>query len=135
TPAIGARTTGNSNFSEPMVMVLIACAKIGHAQSLDRLRPIGIVRKCSIISGSRTRASGMAMMAVMNHPRPCIALIVAAGRGLRAGEGVPKQYRQLAGMPVLTRAIAAFAAHPAVDGISVVIGADDANAYEAATKG
>jgi 2-C-methyl-D-erythritol 4-phosphate cytidylyltransferase / 2-C-methyl-D-erythritol 2,4-cyclodiphosphate synthase len=28
-------------------------------------------------------------------------LVVAAGRGVRAGDGLPKQYRLLAGRPVL----------------------------------
>lgn len=69
----------------------------------------------------------------MNHPRPCIALIVAAGRGTRAG-GEPKQYRTLGGVPVLRRAIEAFE-HPAVDGVCVVIGAEDRAAYDVATKG
>ncbi|MBD3763358.1 MAG: bifunctional 2-C-methyl-D-erythritol 4-phosphate cytidylyltransferase/2-C-methyl-D-erythritol 2,4-cyclodiphosphate synthase [Rhodobacterales bacterium] len=38
------------------------------------------------------------------------AVIVAAGRGLRAGGGVPKQWRDLAGRPVVAHALAAFAA-------------------------
>ena len=37
------------------------------------------------------------------------ALIVAAGRGERAGGGLPKQYRSLAGKPVLTWSARAFA--------------------------
>ena len=68
----------------------------------------------------------------MNHPRPCFALIVAAGQGTRAG-GEPKQYRLLGGMPVLRRAIRAFE-HPAVDGVCVVIGREDHAAYESAVK-
>lgn len=36
-------------------------------------------------------------------------VVVAAGRGVRAGGGMPKQYRQLAGRPVLTRTIEALA--------------------------
>lgn len=35
-------------------------------------------------------------------------LIAAAGRGRRAGEGVPKQYRDLAGEPMLARTLACF---------------------------
>ncbi|SDZ46331.1 2-C-methyl-D-erythritol 2,4-cyclodiphosphate synthase [Jannaschia faecimaris] len=35
-------------------------------------------------------------------------LIVAAGRGLRAGGGIPKQFRDLLGQPVLVRTVAAF---------------------------
>lgn len=60
------------------------------------------------------------------------ALIVAAGRGSRAGPGAPKQYRLLAGEPVLRRTLAAFAAHPDVSAILTVIHADDESAYLAA---
>ena len=37
------------------------------------------------------------------------AIIVAAGRGLRAGGGLAKQWRILAGQPVVAHALAAFA--------------------------
>ena len=75
------------------------------------------------------------MMRPMNHPRPCIALIVAAGRGTRAGDGVPKQYRSLGGTTVLRRSIEAFITHPAVDGVCVVIGEEDRETYALATVG
>lgn len=58
-----------------------------------------------------------------------IALIVAAGRGSRAGAGGPKQYRQLAGKTVLFRTIRAFLDHPAIDGVRVIIHADDGELY------
>jgi 2-C-methyl-D-erythritol 4-phosphate cytidylyltransferase/2-C-methyl-D-erythritol 2,4-cyclodiphosphate synthase len=64
-----------------------------------------------------------------------VALIVAAGRGERFGAGQPKQYAGLAGRPVLRHAIEAFARHPAVDGVAVVIGAGDAEAYADAVAG
>jgi 2-C-methyl-D-erythritol 4-phosphate cytidylyltransferase/2-C-methyl-D-erythritol 2,4-cyclodiphosphate synthase len=60
------------------------------------------------------------------------ALIVAAGRGLRAGSDVPKQYRSLAGKAVLAHAIDALAAHPAIDVVRVVIGPGQHDAYAAA---
>ncbi|WP_309660636.1 bifunctional 2-C-methyl-D-erythritol 4-phosphate cytidylyltransferase/2-C-methyl-D-erythritol 2,4-cyclodiphosphate synthase [Sphingomonas sp.] len=49
------------------------------------------------------------------------ALIVAAGSGERMGSGVPKQYRLLGGKPVLRRAVEAFANHPCIDAVRVVI--------------
>lgn len=52
-----------------------------------------------------------------------VALIVAAGSGSRMGGGIPKQYRKVAGVPVIARAIDALAAHPAIDAVHVVIGA------------
>jgi len=61
------------------------------------------------------------------------ALIVAGGRGIRAGAGeVPKQYRQLAGKSVLCRTLEAFLAHPAIDQVLVVVGAEDARLYAVA---
>lgn len=63
------------------------------------------------------------------------ALIVAAGRGSRAGPGAPKQYRLLAGAPVLRRTLSAFAAHPGISEIQAVIHPEDAESYEAAAAG
>ena len=51
------------------------------------------------------------------------ALIVAAGSGSRMGGEVPKQYRLLAGKPVLAHAVDALASHPGIDAVRVVIGA------------
>jgi 2-C-methyl-D-erythritol 4-phosphate cytidylyltransferase/2-C-methyl-D-erythritol 2,4-cyclodiphosphate synthase len=50
------------------------------------------------------------------------ALIVAAGSGSRMGGSVPKQYRRLAGKPVLAHAVNGFLTHPAVHAVRVVIG-------------
>ncbi|WP_072391141.1 bifunctional 2-C-methyl-D-erythritol 4-phosphate cytidylyltransferase/2-C-methyl-D-erythritol 2,4-cyclodiphosphate synthase [Hyphomicrobium sp. CS1GBMeth3] len=70
----------------------------------------------------------------MGPPVTTAALIVAAGRGTRAGRGpedVPKQYALLAGCPVLAHTIAAFRASPLVSSITVVIHPDDAELYAA----
>ena len=48
------------------------------------------------------------------------AIIVAAGRGERAGGGIPKQFRKLAGRSVLARSYQALAAHPAITAIVLV---------------
>ncbi len=63
------------------------------------------------------------------------ALIVAAGRGSRAGAGLPKQYRPLQGMPVLRHTLLALLAHENIRDIQVVIHPDDAPIYEAAVAG
>jgi 2-C-methyl-D-erythritol 4-phosphate cytidylyltransferase/2-C-methyl-D-erythritol 2,4-cyclodiphosphate synthase len=60
---------------------------------------------------------------------------MAAGRGTRAGPGGPKQYRLLAGEPVLRRTLTAFAVHPGVDHVVAVIHPEDRDAYEAAAAG
>ncbi|WP_201836958.1 bifunctional 2-C-methyl-D-erythritol 4-phosphate cytidylyltransferase/2-C-methyl-D-erythritol 2,4-cyclodiphosphate synthase [Microvirga zambiensis] len=59
------------------------------------------------------------------------ALIVAAGRGSRAGQGIPKQYQPLLGQTVLARTLAAFVAHPRIDRTIVVIHPDDRALYDA----
>ncbi|MEE3317732.1 MAG: 2-C-methyl-D-erythritol 4-phosphate cytidylyltransferase, partial [Pseudomonadota bacterium] len=49
------------------------------------------------------------------------ALIVAAGRGTRAGGEIPKQYQPLLGRAVLSWTIERFVRHPAIDEIIVVL--------------
>ncbi len=65
----------------------------------------------------------------------CIALVVAAGRGHRAGDGAPKQYRSILGRSVLRRAVEPFLAHPGVDTVRPVIHPDDRELFDAATTG
>jgi 2-C-methyl-D-erythritol 4-phosphate cytidylyltransferase/2-C-methyl-D-erythritol 2,4-cyclodiphosphate synthase len=65
-----------------------------------------------------------------------VALVVAAGRGTRAGTGAtPKQYVDLGGRMVLTCTIEALLAHPAIDRVRVVIHPDDHALYRAAVDG
>ena len=59
------------------------------------------------------------------------AIIVAAGRGLRAGGGAPKQYRFLGGEPVLARTLRAFGSHPGVESVAPVVHPDDRPLYDA----
>jgi 2-C-methyl-D-erythritol 4-phosphate cytidylyltransferase/2-C-methyl-D-erythritol 2,4-cyclodiphosphate synthase len=63
------------------------------------------------------------------------AIVVAAGRGERAGSGPPKQYRPLAGEPVLRRSLRLFAAHPAVAVVQAVINPDHSADYRQASSG
>ena len=67
-----------------------------------------------------------------------VALIVAAGRGERAqslASAVPKQYRSLAGRPVLRWTAEAFAGHPLISSVQIVIADGDRHHYETATSG
>ncbi|MDF1790685.1 MAG: bifunctional 2-C-methyl-D-erythritol 4-phosphate cytidylyltransferase/2-C-methyl-D-erythritol 2,4-cyclodiphosphate synthase [Thalassobaculaceae bacterium] len=64
-----------------------------------------------------------------------VALIVAAGKGERAGGGVPKQYRDLGGITVLRRAILAFSRHPLIDTVRVMIADEHRALYKAAASG
>lgn len=63
-----------------------------------------------------------------------IALIVAAGKGLRTGLNTPKQYIEIAGKTILRRTIDAFLAHPEIITVCVVIGEDDLLLYEKAVS-
>ena len=60
-----------------------------------------------------------------------VALIVAAGRGERAGGDVPKQFALLGGAPVIARAVAAFDNLP----VFVVVGEGQQDALAAALGG
>ncbi len=75
----------------------------------------------------------------LSHPTPDAAparvgaVIVAAGRGERAGQADgPKQYRPIGGKAVLAHTIEVFRAHPHIAYIVVVIHPDDHALFEAA---
>jgi 2-C-methyl-D-erythritol 4-phosphate cytidylyltransferase/2-C-methyl-D-erythritol 2,4-cyclodiphosphate synthase len=71
----------------------------------------------------------------MSKSERTAALIVAAGRGLRAGPGGPKQYRSLGGQPVIYRAMQAFCHHPEVFAVQPVVHADDRAIFQDAVRG
>jgi len=48
-------------------------------------------------------------------------VIVAAGAGVRAGPGEPKQFRSILGVPMLLRALRPFTSHPDVDHVVVTL--------------
>jgi 2-C-methyl-D-erythritol 4-phosphate cytidylyltransferase / 2-C-methyl-D-erythritol 2,4-cyclodiphosphate synthase len=50
------------------------------------------------------------------------ALIVAAGKGLRTGADLPKQYARLAGKALVRYAVERLSCHPAISGVFTVIG-------------
>ncbi len=62
-------------------------------------------------------------------------IIVAAGKGVRAGGTVPKQYQLLAGEPVLKRTLRAFDDHPLIDRIQVVIAEGQEDRFAEASEG
>jgi 2-C-methyl-D-erythritol 4-phosphate cytidylyltransferase / 2-C-methyl-D-erythritol 2,4-cyclodiphosphate synthase len=62
-------------------------------------------------------------------------VLVAAGRGLRAGAGGPKQYREIGGRPVISRAMEAFSRHSDVFAVQPVVNPDDIAMFTAAVAG
>jgi len=65
------------------------------------------------------------------------AVVVAAGRGLRAGgaSGFPKQYREIAGEPVVRASLRTLALHPAVAMVQPVVHRQDVALFRAASAG
>lgn len=53
-----------------------------------------------------------------------IAIILAAGTGSRMGSPVPKQFLDLDGSTVLEHSVEAFASHPAIDEVAIVVHPD-----------
>lgn len=63
------------------------------------------------------------------------AIVVAAGRGSRLGGEVPKQYRWLAGKPVITHTLEGLLAAPAIGAVLPVIHPDDRSRFDDAISG
>ena len=63
--------------------------------------------------------------------RPDVGVVVvAAGAGLRAGPGEPKQFRPIHGVPMLLRALRPFTSHPAVSYVALAVPAAYARSRE-----
>ncbi|KIN63869.1 2-C-methyl-D-erythritol 4-phosphate cytidylyltransferase [Sulfitobacter noctilucicola] len=65
----------------------------------------------------------------------CTVLIVAAGRGRRFGDPLPKQYLPIAGTCSLRRCLDTFLGVAEIDRVQVVIHPDDAKLYAEAVAG
>jgi len=71
----------------------------------------------------------------MSRPDRTAAILVAAGRGLRAGAGGPKQYREIGGQTVIYRAMEAFCNHPQIFAVQPVLNPADAAIFNEAVSG
>jgi 2-C-methyl-D-erythritol 4-phosphate cytidylyltransferase/2-C-methyl-D-erythritol 2,4-cyclodiphosphate synthase len=63
------------------------------------------------------------------------AILVAAGRGLRAGGGIPKQFRSLPGGTAVRACLDALVRHPEVSLVQPVVHADDTVLFEQSASG
>jgi 2-C-methyl-D-erythritol 4-phosphate cytidylyltransferase/2-C-methyl-D-erythritol 2,4-cyclodiphosphate synthase len=63
------------------------------------------------------------------------AVVVAAGRGLRAGGDRPKQYRAILGEPVIRPSLATLALHRGISAVQPVIHPADADLFQRASGG
>lgn len=104
---------------------------MGHAKPALRL-PFGLVTMPACRYRSRVMPIGPTNNQPDEHTRPLVAaVLVAGGRGQRAGDGVPKQYRLLAGKTMIRRAADALQV-AGVDLIQPVIHPDDRPLFDAA---
>ena len=71
----------------------------------------------------------------MSNPQRTAAILVAAGRGLRAGAGGPKQYRSVGGRSVIFRAMEPFCRHPEISAVQPVLNPDDLAIFNEAVRG
>jgi len=62
-------------------------------------------------------------------------IVVAAGNGLRAGEGLPKQYRPLGGVPVLRHTLRGFLGRAGIRHVLPVISPEHAELCAQALAG
>jgi 2-C-methyl-D-erythritol 4-phosphate cytidylyltransferase/2-C-methyl-D-erythritol 2,4-cyclodiphosphate synthase len=65
----------------------------------------------------------------------CAVILVAAGRGRRSGDGIPKQYRLIAGQSALRRNLALLTGLCGLSQLQVVIHPDDRDLYDKAAQG
>ena len=65
----------------------------------------------------------------------CAALVVAAGRGIRFGSELPKQYTDLGGDPVLYHCLKTLSQHPRIDSVTTVIQEEDRCLYDQVAQG
>jgi len=79
--------------------------------------------------------SARGTFALTNPAGIVAAVVVAAGRGLRAGGDRPKQYRQILGEPVIRPSLATLAGHGGISLVQPVVHPEDAALYQAAVAG
>ena len=81
--------------------------------------------KSFCLSGERAKAKAGSLNWSESYGPLVAAVVVAAGRGLRAGGNLPKQYRELAGEPVIRSSLSLFAWHGQIGAVQPVIHPDD----------
>lgn len=89
-----------------------------------------------VFAGTPDYASAMVESGSGTERDKAAVVIVAAGRGERAGKADgPKQYRPIGGRAVLSHTLSAFIAHPRIGPVVVAIHPDDDELYRQATSG
>ena len=69
----------------------------------------------------RISLGGWSKMTEQNELARCTAVLLAAGKGTRLGGDLPKQYRDIAGIPLAARSLEALASSEIISDIVMVI--------------
>lgn len=109
-------------FLPPSLPSVIGSASIHNTNRIQRSGP----------SGSKGLRRNLEMSSKTQNT---VALVVAAGRGLRAGTATPKQYATLMGSALLRHTLIALTSAPGIDATVCVIHPDDHALYDEATEG
>src|ERR1700675_1214200 len=99
-------------------------------------------RNCSVFAAQHDKGFAPAATSTANRPslspmpksQRTAAILVAAGRGLRAGAGGPKQYRSIGGRTVIFRAREPFCPHPQIFTVQPVLNPDDTDIFNEAVS-
>src|SRR5262249_8459962 len=115
--------------SKCCIATSVNCSDLSH--QIKHLREIIWPRSTGAVKPGLdlSRGSKVSMVDVV------AAVVVAAGRGVRAGGELPKQYRTLSGVPVIRKSLAMFADHTEVSLVQPVIHRDDAELCATASTG
>src|SRR5690554_4120371 len=105
------------------------CDTIGNLA--QRIEHFPRLPKCSMSTPKGASVSAGRPEFMTEH-KSIVALVVAAGRGERAGgDGLPKQYRAVAGVFLLARTLRALLAIPTITKVVPVIGPDQGALFAA----
>jgi 2-C-methyl-D-erythritol 4-phosphate cytidylyltransferase/2-C-methyl-D-erythritol 2,4-cyclodiphosphate synthase len=85
--------------------------------------------------GNALKRAGLANAGHSEMAAFVAALVLAAGRGVRSGSEMPKQYRRIGEDPVVRLSLCRFLAHPDVKHVQPVIHPDDAARFASAAAG
>src|SRR3954468_17532221 len=103
-----------------------SAAKYAQLSGILLISHNGVIRAVRRRANARFDLPDCPRQITMPTPKRTAAIIVAAGRGLRAGSGGPKQYRSIGGRTVISRAMEPFCRHPQVFAVQPVLNPDDA---------
>src|ERR1700736_1569911 len=93
-------------------MLQVHCTKISFSPQVQGIVLFFLLWRDKASAPTSPHQPQIAEIRAMPKSERTAAILVAAGRGLRAGSGGPKQYRSIGGQTVIFRAVEPFCRHP-----------------------